>query len=62
MADNSNDSGTSKIILAVLAIFIPPLAVAIKQDGCDGHFWLSVLLTIFLFLPGVLHALYIVFK
>ena len=58
--DGAGDSFLGKVMLGVLACILPPLAVGIKEEECNGHFWLSILLTIFLFVPGVLHALYIV--
>ena len=63
MSGNNNsgdDSFCGKLMLGILACILPPLAVGIKEEACNGHFWLSVLLTIILFIPGVLHALYIV--
>ncbi|MGB0671573.1 MAG: YqaE/Pmp3 family membrane protein [Rhodospirillales bacterium] len=49
------------IIRIILAIFIPPVA-AFLTVGITLHFWLNLLLTIFFFLPGVIHALWLVVK
>eukprot|EP00543_Licmophora_paradoxa_P004826 CAMPEP_0202457790 /NCGR_PEP_ID=MMETSP1360-20130828/14710_1 /ASSEMBLY_ACC=CAM_ASM_000848 /TAXON_ID=515479 /ORGANISM="Licmophora paradoxa, Strain CCMP2313" /LENGTH=68 /DNA_ID=CAMNT_0049077955 /DNA_START=57 /DNA_END=263 /DNA_ORIENTATION=- len=49
------------ILLAVLAVFIPPLAVGL-EEGCNGHLWLNIVLTLIVFVPGVIHALYIIFR
>ncbi|EFA84537.1 putative transmembrane protein [Heterostelium album PN500] len=49
----------SKVGLVILAIIFPPLAALICV-GCSGHFWLNVLLTILGWIPGVIHALYLV--
>jgi len=51
---------TYKFGLAVLSLFVPPLAVLIK-DGVGLNFFLNILLTIFgLWVLGVLHALFVV--
>ncbi len=47
----------------VFAIFLPPFAVYLKK-GIGTQFWINVFLTLFLslflFIPGPVHALYIV--
>lgn len=47
------------VLLIILAILLPPIAVLLKR-GADIHLVISILLTIFFFLPGVIHALYVV--
>lgn len=49
------------ILLVILAIILPPLAVFIKE-GIDTPFWISLVLTLLFWLPGVIYALYIIFK
>lgn len=49
------------ILLVVLAIIIPPVAVLLV-DGARGPFWLSILLTILFYLPGIIYAFYRIFK
>ncbi|KAH7136896.1 hypothetical protein B0J13DRAFT_449348, partial [Dactylonectria estremocensis] len=43
------------------AIILPPLGVFMEQ-GCGGDFWLNVFLTILGFIPGIIHAFYIIMK
>lgn len=43
--------------MRLLAILIPPFAVYLKEGG-GGHFWLNILLTLFFYLPGLVHALH----
>ena len=43
----------------VLAVLVPPLSVFLKT-GAGRSFWLNVLLTLLAFLPGVVHACWIV--
>lgn len=47
-----------KILFAVL---LPPLGVFFEV-GLKGHFWLNILLTMLGFVPGIIHALYVIFK
>ncbi|KAI0337614.1 UPF0057-domain-containing protein [Trametopsis cervina] len=47
------------VFLYFLAIFIPPLSVFFKR-GLAADFWINVLLWILGWIPGVLHAWYII--
>jgi uncharacterized membrane protein YqaE (UPF0057 family) len=47
------------ILRILAAIFIPPLGVFL-QVGLGGAFWLNVLLTILGYIPGIIHAIYII--
>lgn len=49
----------SDVIKILLAIFIPPLGVALEV-GLGGHFWLNLLLTLLGYIPGIIHALYVI--
>lgn len=49
------------IIRIILAIFLPPVA-AFLTVGIGLHFWLNLVLTIFFFVPGMIHALWLVVK
>ncbi|RYF50659.1 MAG: YqaE/Pmp3 family membrane protein [Cytophagaceae bacterium] len=48
-------------IKVIFAVIFPPLGVFLEV-GLTGHFWLNILLTICGFIPGVVHALYIILK
>ena len=56
-----SQSETDDTIALNLAIFLPPLGVAIKR-GIDIQLFISILLTMFGWLPGIVHALYIILK
>jgi len=45
----------------MLAIFIPPLAVFLKT-GCGADFFINICLTILGWIPGVIHAWYVIGK
>lgn len=49
-----------RLLLAILAFFLPPVAVFIKV-GLASDFWINLVLTFLLWFPGVIHAQLIVF-
>ncbi len=49
------------VLRIVLAIFLPPVA-AFLTVGIGLHFWLNLILTLLFFVPGVIHALWLVVK
>ncbi len=55
------ESETNTLLLVIIAILLPPLAVGLKE-GVGGHLVLSIILTLLFWLPGLLHALYIVLR
>jgi len=54
------EPSTNTILLAILAILLPPLAVYLHEGELNTKFWLSVLLTLLFWLPGVIYALIVV--
>ena len=48
-----------KIVQVVAAVLLPPLGVFLKR-GISGAFWLSILLTLIAFVPGMIYALWVV--
>jgi len=54
-------SSTSDVLLYFLAIFIPPIAVFLKT-GCGADFLINIGLTILGWIPGVIHAWWVVSK
>ncbi len=49
------------IVQIILAIFLPPVAVAMDK-GLSGTFWINLILTLIFFIPGVIHAFYVITK
>ncbi|UJR08109.1 hypothetical protein I4U23_012386 [Adineta vaga] len=47
------------LLLSILAIILPPVAAIIKV-GCTTHFWINLLLTLLGWLPGCIHALWLI--
>jgi uncharacterized membrane protein YqaE (UPF0057 family) len=48
------------ILLVILAILLPPLAVYLHQGEINTKFWISLLLTLLFFLPGIIYALIVI--
>lgn len=49
------------VLRILLAILLPPLGVFL-QVGLGLHFWLNILLTLLGYIPGIIHAVYIIVK
>jgi uncharacterized membrane protein YqaE (UPF0057 family) len=48
-----------KVVKIILAIILPPVA-AYLQVGTKSHFWINIVLTLLMGIPGVIHALWLV--
>jgi len=53
------DSLGGDIIKIILAIVLPPLGVFFEV-GIGKHFWINILLTILGYIPGIIHAVWII--
>ena len=47
------------LLRILLAILLPPLGVFL-QVGLGLHFWLNILLTLLGYIPGIVHAVWII--
>jgi uncharacterized membrane protein YqaE (UPF0057 family) len=60
--DQVSTEGLSMDLLRiVIAILLPPLGVFL-QVGIGKHFWINVLLTILGYIPGIIHAIWVINK
>lgn len=50
---------TLDLIRIIFAILLPPLGVFL-QVGFGGAFWLNILLTLLGYIPGIIHAVWII--
>ena len=50
-----------ELLKIVVAIILPPLGVFL-QVGLGKHFWLNILLTFLGFIPGIVHAVWVIAK
>lgn len=55
-----NAPSTNTVLLVILAILLPPLAVYLHEGETNKRFWISLLLTLLFFVPGVIYALVVV--
>ncbi len=51
----------NKILLVILAILLPPLGVFLKS-GAGKDLVINIILCLFFYLPGVIHAVWVVTK
>jgi uncharacterized membrane protein YqaE (UPF0057 family) len=51
----------NKVVLIILAIFLPPVAVFLKK-GVGKDLIINIVLCLLFFLPGVIHAVWLVTK
>ena len=49
------------IIRIILSILLPPVGVFL-QVGIGLHFWINILLTLLGYIPGVIHAIWIILR
>ncbi|MEH6727409.1 MAG: YqaE/Pmp3 family membrane protein [Hyphomicrobiales bacterium] len=47
------------LIRIILSVLLPPLGVFL-QVGIGAQFWLNILLTILGYIPGIVHAVWII--
>ena len=53
--------GSKDFLRILLAVLLPPLGV-VMQVGITKHFWINILLTVLGYVPGIVHAVYIIAK
>jgi uncharacterized membrane protein YqaE (UPF0057 family) len=49
------------ILRILIAILLPPLGVFL-QVGLGLQFWINILLTLLGYVPGIIHAIYIIVR
>ena len=59
LAKKTGVNETPKVILYILAVILPPIAVGIYTDWSISTLW-NLLWTLCFWLPGVIHAFYII--
>ncbi|MEM7641684.1 MAG: YqaE/Pmp3 family membrane protein [Pseudomonadota bacterium] len=47
------------LIRIICSVILPPLGVFLEV-GLGKHFWINVLLTLLGYIPGIVHAVYII--
>ncbi|QDV49783.1 YqaE/Pmp3 family membrane protein [Gimesia fumaroli] len=49
------------VLRIILAIILPPVGVLL-QVGLGMHFWLNIVLTLCGYIPGLVHAVWVIAK
>ena len=60
LKDHKDSKDTNLVLLVILAIIFPPLAMGIYEGGLTTRFWISLLLTLLFYLPGLIYTLVII--
>lgn len=61
MARTSPDTVGGDLLRVILSIILPPVGVALEV-GFTAQFWINVLLTLLGYIPGIIHALWIILR
>ncbi|QDT83881.1 YqaE/Pmp3 family membrane protein [Gimesia chilikensis] len=54
-----NQSVVADVLRIVLAVLLPPVGVLL-QVGLGMHFWLNIVLTLCGYIPGLVHAIWVI--
>ena len=54
-----SSSSTADLLRVLLSVLLPPLGVFL-QEGIGMQFWLNILLTLLGYVPGLVHAIWII--
>ena len=49
------------VLRVLLSILLPPVGVFL-QVGIGVHFWLNILLTLLGYVPGIIHAVWVILR
>ncbi len=50
---------SASLLTIILTVIIPPVGVAL-HEGITSRFWISLVLTLLFFVPGLIYSLYVV--
>lgn len=49
-----------QLLIIIITILLPPLGVALYEGGITTKFWISLLLTLLFYIPGLIYSLLVV--
>jgi uncharacterized membrane protein YqaE (UPF0057 family) len=49
----------SDLVKIIIAVLLPPVGVFLEV-GFGAQFWINILLTLLGYIPGIIHAVYII--
>lgn len=61
MTNQVTNEQQNDLVEIILSVIVPPLGVGLEV-GITKQFWLNVVLTVFGYVPGLIHAIYIIAK
>ncbi len=61
MNEVTKTTGGADVLRILLAILLPPVGVFL-QVGFGMHFWINIVLTLLGYIPGIVHAVWIILK
>ncbi len=61
MTTPTNDTAGGDLLRVLLSVLLPPVGVAMEV-GFTTQFWINVVLTLFGYIPGIIHALWIILR
>lgn len=59
-AYKAGEMSENTLLLVIITILLPPLGMYLYEGEINGRFWLSLLLTILFYLPGLIYTLVII--
>ncbi|KAA2317226.1 YqaE/Pmp3 family membrane protein [Pseudooceanicola sediminis] len=59
--ERTRDPIGADLLRVLIAIFLPPVGVLL-QVGFGKHFWINLVLTLLGYIPGIIHALYVILR
>ncbi len=60
-AHSFNKGEDMELVKIICAVLLPPLGVFL-QVGIGKHFWINLILTLLGYIPGIVHAIWIIAK
>ena len=57
--EGRNDSFLGDLFRIIVAVILPPLGVLLEV-GLTKHVWINILLTLLGWLPGIIHAVWVI--
>ena len=52
---------TNTVLLVIITVLLPPLGVYLHQGEINSKFWISLLLTLLFYIPGLIYSLIVIF-
>jgi uncharacterized membrane protein YqaE (UPF0057 family) len=53
--------GVNQLLLVIITIILPPVGVLIHEGHLNSKFWISLLLTLLFYVPGLIYSLLVIF-